>query len=43
MEPLSILGGVLAIPIAMIGIALLQGEEESVRELFRWIYNKVRK
>ena len=43
MEPLSILAGIIAIPIAMIGIALLQGEEESVRECLRWLYNKVRK
>lgn len=43
MEPLSILGGLLIIPVAMLGIALLGGEEESVRECLRWLYNKMRR
>jgi len=29
--------------IAILGIASLQGEGESVREFLRWIYNKIRK
>ena len=43
MEPLSLIAGLLAIPVAMLGIALLGGEQESVREFFRWIYNKIRR
>jgi hypothetical protein len=34
---------VILIPIAILGIASLQGEGESVREFLRWIYNKIRK
>ncbi len=43
MEPLSLLAGIIAIPVAMMGLALLGGADESVRECLRWLYNKVRK
>ena len=43
MEPLSLLAGIIAIPVAIMGLALLGGADESVRECFRWLYNKVRK
>jgi hypothetical protein len=39
----SILVGIIAIPIAMLGIAALQGEGESVRECLRWVYNKIKR
>jgi len=38
--PLTI---VIVIPIAILGIAALQGEGESVREFLRWLYNKLRR
>jgi hypothetical protein len=43
MEPLSLLAGIIAIPVAIMGLALLGGADESVRECLRWLYNKVRK
>tara|TARA_R100001244_G_scaffold9741_1_gene11822 strand:+ start:405 stop:536 length:132 start_codon:yes stop_codon:yes gene_type:complete len=43
MDVSSILVGMIAIPVAMLGIAALQGEGESVRECLRWLYNKVRR
>jgi len=43
MEPLSLLAGIIVIPVAMMGLALLGGADESVRECLRWLYNKVRK
>jgi hypothetical protein len=43
MDPLNILVVLVAIPIAMLGIAALQGEGESVRECLRWLYNKIRR
>tara|TARA_Y100000310_G_scaffold245592_1_gene250594 strand:+ start:191 stop:322 length:132 start_codon:yes stop_codon:yes gene_type:complete len=43
MEPLSLLAGIIAIPVAIMGLALLGGADESVRECLKWLYNKVRK
>jgi len=43
MDVSSILVGMIAIPVAMLGIAALQGEGESVKEFLRWIYNKIRR
>jgi len=43
MEPLSLLAGIIAIPVAIMGLALLGGADESVRECLRWLYNKMRK
>ena len=43
MEPLTLLAGIIAIPVAIMGLALLGGADESVRECLRWLYNKVRK
>ena len=42
-EPISLLAGIVAIPVAIMGLALLGGADESVRECLRWLYNKVRK
>jgi len=42
MEPLSLIAGLLAIPVAMLGIALLGGEQESVREFLLYVWRKLR-
>ena len=43
MDVNSILVALVAIPVAMLGIAALQGEGESVKEFLRWVYNRIRR